>query len=75
MLLSQRVDADACALTSSAASLALKYNNAMVFQPLSKSFGLATAELMHNVKALYNVSKLTRNTAVYTLGHTEVLDQ
>ena len=71
----------------SATSLISKYANIVVLQTLSKAFGLAgircgfamgpadIIQLMNNVKAPYNVNKLTSDAAMNALKHTEVLEK
>jgi histidinol-phosphate aminotransferase len=70
----------------SAMSLVNKYPNIVVLQTLSKAFGLAAIrcgfcvgapdviQLMNNVKAPYNVNKLTSKMAVAAFDNTAKLD-
>eukprot|EP00956_Cyclotella_meneghiniana_P024103 scaffold48075_cov39-Cyclotella_meneghiniana.AAC.5 len=70
-----------------AASLIPKYKNIVVLQTLSKAFGLAgircgfalgpkdIIQLMNNVKAPYNVNKLTSDAAINALRNTDVLEK
>lgn len=70
----------------SAVSLVNKYPNVVVLQTLSKAFGLAgircgfciaapdVIQLMNNVKAPYNVNKLTEEVAINALKSTKILD-
>jgi histidinol-phosphate aminotransferase len=72
--------------TPSATSLVTEYNNIVVLQTLSKAFGLAgircgfaigppdVIQLMNNVKAPYNVNKLTSDAAINALKNTPVLE-
>jgi histidinol-phosphate aminotransferase len=71
----------------SATSLVCEYNNIIVLQTLSKAFGLAgircgfaigppdVIQLMNNVKAPYNVNKLTSDAAANALKNTDVLEE
>lgn len=71
----------------SAVSLVNKYPNVVVLQTLSKAFGLAgircgfciaapdVIQLLNNVKAPYNVNKLTEEVAINALKTTKVLDE
>lgn len=71
----------------SATSLVSRYNNIVVLQTLSKAFGLAgircgfaigppdVIQLMNNVKAPYNVNKLTSDAAANALKNTDVLEK
>eukprot|EP00804_Cyclotella_cryptica_P025334 CCRYP_012434-RA/>CCRYP_012434-RA protein AED:0.11 eAED:0.11 QI:133/1/1/1/1/1/2/109/432 len=73
--------------TPSACSLVSEYNNIVVLQTLSKAFGMAgircgfaigppdVIQLMNNVKAPYNVNKLTSDAATNALKKTEVLEK
>ncbi|KAL7552875.1 hypothetical protein ACHAWF_016123 [Thalassiosira exigua] len=73
--------------TPSAASLVSEFDNVVVLQTLSKAFGLAgircgfaigppdVIQLMNNVKAPYNVNKLTSDAAVNALQNTAVLEK
>lgn len=70
--------------TSSACELIAKYPNVIVLQTLSKAFGLAgirlgmamgnesIIQLMNNVKAPYNVNKLTAEVAFNALSNLQV---
>jgi len=72
--------------TPSATTLVTEYNNIVVLQTLSKAFGLAgircgfaigppdVIQLMNNVKAPYNVNKLTSDAAINALKNTPVLE-
>mmetsp|Transcript_12641 Transcript_12641/g.25907 ORF Transcript_12641/g.25907 Transcript_12641/m.25907 type:complete len:385 (-) Transcript_12641:2716-3870(-) len=69
----------------SATSLVTEFDNVVVLQTLSKAFGLAgircgfaigpsdVIQLMNNVKAPYNVNKLTSDAAANALRNTHVL--
>jgi histidinol-phosphate aminotransferase len=71
----------------SACSLVSTHDNIVVLQTLSKAFGLAgircgfaigppdVIQLMNNVKAPYNVNKLTSDAAANALKNTEVLEK
>lgn len=71
----------------SATSLVTEYDNIVVLQTLSKAFGLAgircgfaigppdVIQLMNNVKAPYNVNKLTSDAAVNALKNTALLEK
>ena len=71
----------------SATCLVPRYNNILVLQTLSKAFGLAgircgfaigppdVIQLMNNVKAPYNVNKLTSDAACNALRNTKVLEE
>lgn len=71
----------------SATSLVPKFDNIVVLQTLSKAFGLAgircgfaigppdVVQLMNNVKAPYNVNKLTSDAANNALGDTARLER
>ena len=73
--------------TSSATSLVTEFDNVVVLQTLSKAFGLAgirckfaigppdIIQLMDNVKAPYNVNKLTSDAAVNALKNTALLEK
>mmetsp|Transcript_34404 Transcript_34404/g.61776 ORF Transcript_34404/g.61776 Transcript_34404/m.61776 type:complete len:397 (+) Transcript_34404:135-1325(+) len=73
--------------TSSATSLVTEFDNVVVLQTLSKAFGLAgircgfaigppdVIQLMNNVKAPYNVNKLTSDAAVNALKNTALLEK
>ena len=73
--------------TPSATSLVTEYDNVVVLQTLSKAFGLAgircgfaigppdVIQLMNNVKAPYNVNKLTSDAAANALKNTAILDK
>lgn len=73
--------------TPSACSLVTEFNNVVVLQTLSKAFGLAgircgfaigppdVIQLMNNVKAPYNVNKLTSDAANNALKNTAVLEK
>ena len=73
--------------TPSATSLVTEYNNIVVLQTLSKAFGLAgircgfaigppdVIQLMNNVKAPYNVNKLTSDAAINAMKNTNVLEK
>lgn len=73
--------------TESAVQLINKYPNIVVLQTLSKAFGLAgirlgfaigaddVIQLMNNVKAPYNVNKLTSEVAINALKNIDVLNQ
>ena len=70
----------------SATSLLSQYNNILVLQTLSKAFGLAgircgfaigppdIIQLMNNVKAPYNINKLTSDAACNALRGGDVLE-
>lgn len=70
--------------TLSACSLVSKYPNVVVLQTLSKAFGLAgirlgmayanenIIQLMNNVKAPYNVNKLTAEVAIKALSNLDL---
>jgi len=72
---------------SSATSLMESYPNIVVLQTLSKAFGLAgircgfaigpedVIQLMNNVKAPYNVNKLTSEVAVNAMKNIETLEK
>ncbi|KAL3798440.1 hypothetical protein ACHAW5_007392 [Stephanodiscus triporus] len=72
--------------TPSATSLVAEHDNVVVLQTLSKAFGLAgircgfaigppdVIRLMNNVKAPYNVSKLTSDAAINALRNTPTLE-
>jgi histidinol-phosphate aminotransferase len=72
---------------TSATSLVCEYNNIIVLQTLSKAFGLAgircgfaigppdVIQLMNNVKAPYNVNKLTSDAATNAMKNTDVLEK
>jgi histidinol-phosphate aminotransferase len=71
----------------SAVSLIQKYPNIVVLQTLSKAFGLAgircgfclgppdVIQLMNNVKAPYNINKLTTEVALNALDRVDVLER
>jgi histidinol-phosphate aminotransferase len=71
----------------SATSLVTEFDNVVVLQTLSKAFGLAgircgfaigppdVIQLMNNVKAPYNVNKLTSDAAANALKNTAVLEK
>jgi len=73
--------------TSSATSLVTEFDNVVVLQTLSKAFGLAgircgfaigppdVIQLMNNVKAPYNVNKLTSDAASNALRNTSMLEE
>jgi len=73
--------------TPSATSLVTEYDNIVVLQTLSKAFGLAgircgfaigppdVIQLMNNVKAPYNVNKLTSDAAINAMNNTNVLEK
>jgi len=73
--------------TPSATSLVTEFDNVVVLQTLSKAFGLAgircgfaigppdVIQLMNNVKAPYNVNKLTSDAAVNALKNTAILEK
>lgn len=73
--------------TSSATSLVTEYDNIVVLQTLSKAFGLAgircgfaigptdVIQLMNNIKAPYNVNKLTSDAAANALKNTALLEK
>jgi len=73
--------------TSSATSLVTEFDNVVVLQTLSKAFGLAgircgfaigppdVIQLMNNVKAPYNVNKLTSDAAINALKNTALLEK
>eukprot|EP01082_Thalassiosira_pseudonana_P000897 g576.t1.1.5e174188 g576 g576.t1 contig10:320306-321585(+) len=73
--------------TESATSLVTEFDNIVVLQTLSKAFGLAgircgfaigpsdVIQLMNNVKAPYNVNKLTSDAAANALKNTHVLEK
>lgn len=73
--------------TPSAASLVNEFDNVVVLQTLSKAFGLAgircgfaigppdVIQLMNNVKAPYNVNKLTSDAAANALNNTALLEK
>lgn len=73
--------------TPSAAALVTEHDNVVVLQTLSKAFGLAgircgfaigppdVIQLMNNVKAPYNVNKLTSDAARNALKNTAVLER
>ena len=73
--------------TPSATSLVTEYDNVVVLQTLSKAFGLAgircgfaigppdVIQLMNNVKAPYNVNKLTSDAAANAFKNTAILDK
>jgi histidinol-phosphate aminotransferase len=73
--------------TPSATSLVTDHDNIVVLQTLSKAFGLAgircgfaigppdVIQLMNNVKAPYNVNKLTSDAAVNALKNTALLEK
>ena len=73
--------------TPSAVSLVTEFDNVVVLQTLSKAFGLAgircgfaigpsdVIQLMNNVKAPYNVNKLTSDAAANALRNTHVLEK
>ena len=71
----------------SAVSLIAKYPNVVVLQTLSKAFGLAgircgfaiaspdVIQLMNNVKAPYNINKLTSEVAINALKSIETMEK
>ena len=71
----------------SATSLVSEFDNVVVLQTLSKAFGMAgircgfaigpadVIQLMNNVKAPYNVNKLTSDAAANALKNTATLDK
>jgi histidinol-phosphate aminotransferase len=71
----------------SATSLVTEFDNVVVLQTLSKAFGLAgircgfaigppdIIQLMNNVKAPYNVNKLTSDAAMNALKNTDQLEK
>ena len=73
--------------TPSATSLVTEFDNVVVLQTLSKAFGLAgircgfaigppdVIQLMNNVKAPYNVNKLTSDAAINALKNTDILEK
>ena len=73
--------------TPTATSLVTEYDNIVVLQTLSKAFGLAgircgfaigppdVIQLMNNVKAPYNVNKLTSDAAKNALQNTATLEK
>mmetsp|Transcript_10682 Transcript_10682/g.19739 ORF Transcript_10682/g.19739 Transcript_10682/m.19739 type:complete len:395 (-) Transcript_10682:381-1565(-) len=73
--------------TPSSTSLVTEYDNVVVLQTLSKAFGLAgircgfaigpadVIQLMNNVKAPYNVNKLTSDAANNALKNTALLEK
>ena len=73
--------------TPSATSLVSEFDNVVVLQTLSKAFGLAgircgfaigppdVIRLMNNVKAPYNVNKLTSDAAINALRNTDTLEK
>mmetsp|Transcript_32727 Transcript_32727/g.68824 ORF Transcript_32727/g.68824 Transcript_32727/m.68824 type:complete len:392 (+) Transcript_32727:227-1402(+) len=73
--------------THSATSLITEFDNVVVLQTLSKAFGLAgircgfaigptdVIQLMNNIKAPYNVNKLTSDAAVNALKNTALLEK
>jgi histidinol-phosphate aminotransferase len=73
--------------TPSATSLVAEFDNVVVLQTLSKAFGLAgircgfaigppdVIRLMNNVKAPYNVNKLTSDAATNALRNTAALER
>ena len=73
--------------TPSATSLVSEFDNVVVLQTLSKAFGLAgircgfaigppdVIRLMNNVKAPYNVNKLTSDAAINALRNTDTLER
>jgi histidinol-phosphate aminotransferase len=74
--------------TESAISLVAQgYDNVVVLQTLSKAFGLAgircgfaigppdVIQLMNNVKAPYNLNKLTSDAAINALRNTSILEE
>ncbi|KAL7530735.1 hypothetical protein ACHAXR_006919 [Thalassiosira sp. AJA248-18] len=73
--------------TPSATSLVTEYDNIIVLQTLSKAFGMAgircgfaigpsdVIQLMNNVKAPYNVNKLTSDAANNALKNTKLLEE
>ena len=73
--------------TPSATSLVAEFDNVVVLQTLSKAFGLAgircgfaigppdVIRLMNNVKAPYNVNKLTSDAAINALRNTATLER
>ncbi|KAL9179837.1 hypothetical protein ACHAXT_007807 [Thalassiosira profunda] len=73
--------------TPSATSLVTEYDNIVVLQTLSKAFGMAgircgfaigppdVIQLMNNVKAPYNVNKLTSDAAANALKNTATLEK
>merc|ERR1712232_25294 len=73
--------------TPSATALVAEHDNIVVLQTLSKAFGLAgircgfaigppdVIQLMNNVKAPYNVSKLTSDAAINALKNTPTLEK
>jgi histidinol-phosphate aminotransferase len=73
--------------TPSATSLVSEFDNVVVLQTLSKAFGMAgircgfaigpsdVIQLMNNVKAPYNVNKLTSDAAANALKNTAVLEK
>jgi histidinol-phosphate aminotransferase len=73
--------------TPSATSLVNEFDNVVVLQTLSKAFGLAgircgfaigppdVIQLMNNIKAPYNVNKLTSDAAINALKNTPILEK
>mmetsp|Transcript_20697 Transcript_20697/g.48609 ORF Transcript_20697/g.48609 Transcript_20697/m.48609 type:complete len:399 (+) Transcript_20697:170-1366(+) len=73
--------------TPSATALVAEHDNIVVLQTLSKAFGLAgircgfaigppdVIQLMNNVKAPYNVNKLTSDAAANALKNTDILER